>query len=125
MSLGFIRGFLTITAAIFVAGAFVALMGWTIPKENRDAIMILIGALIARSEKIDGFFFGSSEASHRKDAVIAGMASANDPVPPDAAAAARQTADAADRQAEKIEGRAAPAARDPLDLAGAEADQLR
>jgi hypothetical protein len=68
-----LRGFLTVAAVIMFGAAGATLMGFTIPNANRDAIMILIGALIARSEKIDGFFFGSSQASHDKDKVIAGM----------------------------------------------------
>ena len=74
MKTGWVRGFLTVAAVVFTGGAFIAMMGWHIPAQNRDAVMILIGALIARSEKIDGFFFGSSQASHAKDAVIADMA---------------------------------------------------
>ena len=69
-----LRGFLTVSATLILIGAFASLMSMNIPGANRDAIMIIIGALISRSEKIDGFFFGSSEQSHRKDAVIAGMA---------------------------------------------------
>ncbi len=77
MKTSWLRGFLTVAAVLFFGGAFLFLMDQTIPEKNRDAIMILIGALIARSEKIDGFFFGSSQNSHSKDEVIAGMAAQN------------------------------------------------
>lgn len=69
----FIRGFLVFAGVAMVVGAFVGLMGVEVPDKNRDAIMILIGALIARSEKIDAFFFGSSKGSEDKSAHIASM----------------------------------------------------
>lgn len=74
MKTSWLRGFLTLAAVLFFGAAFLFLMDQDIPEKNRDAIMILIGALIARSEKIDSFFFGSSQNSHSKDEVIAGMA---------------------------------------------------
>jgi len=77
MKTSWLRGFLTIAAVVFFGAAFLFMMEQTIPDKNRDAIMILIGALITRSEKIDSFFFGSSQNSHSKDEVIAGMASGN------------------------------------------------
>lgn len=92
-----IRGFLVVAAILMVIGAFVALLGFEIPDKNRDAIMILIGALIARSEKIDAFFFGSSKSSEDKTAMLAREAP-----PADAREAAKDVAQAADDEAEQI-----------------------
>lgn len=71
-----VRVFLVAATIVMVVGAFAALMGWEIPDKNRDAVMILLGALIARVEKIDTFFFGSSKASEDKNATIAAQAGA-------------------------------------------------
>lgn len=66
----FMRGLLAVAAMLAIVAVLFTLMGWTIPKENRDVVMILVGALITKSEKVDNFFFGSSEGSKAKSSRI-------------------------------------------------------
>ena len=66
-----VRGFIVVSAALMLCGAFIALLQIDIPTANRDVVMVIIGALIARSEKIDAYFFGSSQGSNEKTKMLA------------------------------------------------------
>lgn len=66
-----VRGFIVVSAALMLFGAFLALLKVDIPSANRDVVMVIIGALITRSEKIDSFFFGSSQSSDEKTKILA------------------------------------------------------
>ena len=63
-------------AALIIVGFFAVLLLLvilTIPKENVDAILLALGALISAFSGVIGYFFGSSMSSAKKDATIASM----------------------------------------------------
>lgn len=61
-------------AAIIVGGFFVVLAGlilMAVPTENKDALNIALGALVAGFSAVLGYFFGSSKGSSEKNEIIA------------------------------------------------------
>lgn len=65
-------------AALIVVGFFaviILLVVMKIPKENIQALLLAIGALISAFSGVIGYFFGSSMSSAKKDATIANIKS--------------------------------------------------
>jgi membrane protein YqaA with SNARE-associated domain len=62
-------------AAVVVVGFFAvlgALVFWPVPVENKDALNIMLGALVgAFSGGVIGYFFGSSKGSSEKTELMA------------------------------------------------------
>ena len=108
---------------LFIVGALVLtavwslqhLLGVRIPEENKLEVGLLLGWLIAKSGTVIDWLFGGSESGGRRNDMNAVHAAAAPPIlsgstPPslDAAAGARQTAAAADAEAEEIAAQAGP-----------------
>lgn len=51
-------------------GALAALLYISIPSDSKEAVMLVIGALIASFSTVVGFYFGSSSSSKSKDKTI-------------------------------------------------------
>lgn len=68
-------------AALIVLGFFIVLGGLlysAVPTENKDALNIALGALVAGFTGVLGYFFGSSKGSSEKNEML----SANKPDAP-------------------------------------------
>lgn len=64
-------------AVVFVSGFFArvwVILRYTIPAENRDAVNLLLGALVGAVTTILSFYFGSSRGSREKDAILGRVA---------------------------------------------------
>jgi hypothetical protein len=51
-------------------GSLVALLYVPIPPDSKEAVMLVIGSLIASFSTVVGFYFGSSSSSKSKDQTI-------------------------------------------------------
>jgi hypothetical protein len=50
--------------------SFLALLYVPIPADSKEAVMLVIGALIASFSTVVGYYFGTSAGSHLKDQTI-------------------------------------------------------
>lgn len=69
-----------IASGVFAAllGSILAFMAYalifqSIPSNNRDALLMLLGIVSANIGQVTSFFFGSSASSRQKDEVISKM----------------------------------------------------
>lgn len=62
----FVRYFLTTSIIIFVLILLILLFYFNIPRENKDLVNILLGAVIGWASNIVSFYFGSSDKSNRE-----------------------------------------------------------
>lgn len=62
--------------AAFVVGGFFFVLGalimYAVPADNKDALNIALGALVAGFSAVLGYFFGSSKGSSEKNEILAG-----------------------------------------------------
>jgi len=56
-----------------------ALIFQSIPDNNRDALLMLLGIVSANIGQVTSYFFGSSQSSRAKDVVISNMTKGNEP----------------------------------------------
>lgn len=67
-----------VLGALIVAGFFillVLLIRSEVPKENKDLLNLVVGALIGSFATVVGYFFGSSSSSAKKDETIGNILS--------------------------------------------------
>lgn len=89
------RGTLATLLILSFEFALAALFNWKIPKENEQLLTYMLGQLSGMVTMALGFWFTTSQSSHRKDQIIANMAetpkavkieqSPDNPVPVDVA----------------------------------------
>lgn len=70
--------FATLLGAILAFMAY-ALIFQSIPDNNRDALLMLLGIVSANIGQVTSYFFGSSQSSRAKDVVISNMTKGNEP----------------------------------------------
>ncbi len=69
------RSGLAAVLIIIVATLLVELFYRPMPTSNRDAIMLVIGALLIRLSDVYSYYYGSSVSAARKDTTISTLAS--------------------------------------------------
>lgn len=71
---------LLVTAAVI--GVMVILCYTPIPLSSKDAVMLVLGGLLARMGDIYSYYFGSSEGSQRKTELLKGTTDDTTTTPP-------------------------------------------
>lgn len=69
---GYTQPILAYTSVIGFFTIIALLIFHPFPPETKDALLILLGALISTYKDVYGFFFGSSQGSEDKTAILAG-----------------------------------------------------
>lgn len=75
--------YMALLVTLAVIGALYLLCYVPMPGPSKDAILMIIGGLIARLSDVYSYYFGSSEGSQRKTEILGGQ---NVPANPDATA---------------------------------------
>jgi hypothetical protein len=82
------RGILAVVLIVLVAWVMRTLFNIQIPDANRDAVMMVLGALLLRLSDVYAFHFNSTASSQKKDQTInkaldtVGVVAALPPAPP-------------------------------------------
>lgn len=75
--------FMMALAIVIVLGVLtdiIILMKWTVPGENKDALYLILGALISGFTTVVSYFYGSSKGSSEKNELLKTNGNGNKPV---------------------------------------------
>lgn len=61
---------LAIIITLGILADIIILMKWTVPGENKDALYLILGSLVAAFGTVVNYFFGSSKGSSDKNELI-------------------------------------------------------
>ena len=62
-----VKTYLSFSVLLFALLLLLGLFFLNIPRENKDLVNILLGAVVGWSGSVISFYFGSSDREHRKD----------------------------------------------------------
>jgi predicted CDP-diglyceride synthetase/phosphatidate cytidylyltransferase len=66
------KAYMALFITIAVVGFLYLIVYLPIPGQSKDAILLVLGALLMRLADVFSFYFGSSEGSQRKTEIIGG-----------------------------------------------------
>ena len=74
------KAYMALLVTVAVIGFLYLLAYQSLPETSRDAVSLVLGALLMRLADVFSFYFGSSEGSQRKTEIL-GVKGANDGIP--------------------------------------------